>query len=89
MDPQTCWRDIVALITEWSGAAPDRDDRQELSWKLRDLADWIDNGGFFPQIEAPNCLEAVKILSALTDKLVEVQTKEIRNGNGTYRSSPS
>ena len=41
------------------------------------------------KIDHQNCLEAVKILSALTDKLVEVQTKEIRNGNGTYRSSPS
>lgn len=42
MDPQACLFDLLAAIKE-----EDRDKAVEL---LESLAEWLDNGGFFPYI---------------------------------------
>ena len=46
MDPNELWGLIVAGIANQDGET----DRAELAQQLRDLADWIEKGGFLPNV---------------------------------------
>lgn len=43
MDPNACLREILEAVA---------DGDREVAEKLRDLADWIESGGFMPDCEA-------------------------------------
>jgi len=47
MDPNACWAEIIAAISN-----PDREevDRDGLAQSLRDLADWVEKGGALPNV---------------------------------------
>lgn len=44
MDPVACWLDIIDLLE--NGSPDEEADRGDLAYYLRNLADWIDKGGF-------------------------------------------
>ena len=51
MDPTACWQSILQLIREAQQTAPDDADRELLIDDLRNLADWLEKGGFYPKLE--------------------------------------
>lgn len=44
MDPNTTLRDILSSLAEGDGT--------EAAERLRDLADWLDSGGFCPAVDS-------------------------------------
>lgn len=46
MDPQACWNRIKEDI---KAASNDQDDRGTTADRLRDLAEWLERGGFYPK----------------------------------------
>lgn len=59
MDPDTCWKEICELLLAshfhtYEDEFLDEDDlvdeREELVERLRDLATWIERGGFLPRV---------------------------------------
>lgn len=49
MDPQATWKAILELLAE--GDIGLGDNRELLIDSLRNLADWLEKGGFFPRLE--------------------------------------
>jgi hypothetical protein len=50
MDPTATWHAIVEGLQQLARNPHDSHTREELVWALRDLATWLDHGGFPPDL---------------------------------------
>jgi hypothetical protein len=68
MDPDTCLQDIMMFLADPAGGRPGYEDqeRSETADALRNLADWIESGGFYPTVH--NRLDSWRVFKPLYQK---------------------
>lgn len=49
MDPDKAWEDTLEAMGRLEADPEDQELREEVAHQLRDIADWIERGGFIPR----------------------------------------
>jgi hypothetical protein len=53
MDPDTCLFEILKSLSDHYNHKPS-DEPEDIADRMRDLADWIEKGGWLPKVQAGN-----------------------------------